>query len=36
VLRRQVEPEQYTCEAFARAAAELDIHRSVGRTGSAA
>jgi transposase InsO family protein len=25
---------QYTCEAFARAAAELDIRRSVGRTGS--
>jgi putative transposase len=25
---------QYTCEAFARTAAELDIRRSVGRTGS--
>ena len=25
---------QYTCEPFARAAAELDIRRSVGRTGS--
>jgi putative transposase len=34
VLRPPVESGQYTCDAFARATAELDIRRSVGRTGS--